>query len=1030
MDEKLKLEFDIYSKFDIAYQKPYVPPKYDSSIELSYYSQKLIENLGITLYEHQALAIKEFRNGKNIAIVTPTASGKTLPYVISYLEELYKDENSAALYIAPINALINDQAKKIDGYIKNVVPFIEVYPLTSATSDSIRGRIKSKGGFILTNPEMLIYSLILYNKSWDRFWKNLKMIIIDEIHEMSGIKGSHFGNIIRVVNMINDLYQNKAKYFALSGTIGNPKEFIENIFGKEFVIIDKNTAGSKKIEFLVPNRVYFSNTSSNIRIIDTLKSFILGLSKKVLVFVKSRKSVERLTKLIKNTNISHLVSPYRSGYDHKDRVAIENMFKSGKIRGLIATSAFEMGIDIGDLDVVCVVGFPSSKISLRQRFGRTGRVKDGTIIFFPTENILDNYYYNNPQELFSDEVESLSANVYNDRIIGYYIALAIVSYNEATDMGKNFVSSDIIEKYWGMEGVYSAEKFIEKSNSNSSQILYNGVNYNNEKYFFTQLSKNDIRKIINIRGIGKNFDIYDSSKNKKIGEINLNYVFSECHPGGIYVHMGDSYLVDKLDFDNNLVVVSPTNEENSTEVIVDRDIEILGIKKTKKYENFSLNYCKLRVKEIYTGFITLKYEPRYIGNEKTVERKVIKFTEYPTPYILEYYTEGIVIFLDGAKFRKIFNYDEDIKFIRKNKSMENIRQNEENILRSGLHAAEHSIIGMYPTEIVCNRSEIGGLSYMSGNTQPTIIIYEGIDGGVGYSEVAFEKFDKIVRRALFGVSSCKCNEDSGCPSCIQSPKCGNGNTVLSKQLGKKTLKFLLEGFVKPLDQEKEDINSKIVKYSITYLKKDIPELEENEKYASYDLLKYPLENFKKPLVFDLETQKYSYEVGGWDNAKDMLLSIAVVYDIKEDKLLIFNEDNVKSLIDLLFSSDIVIGYNTKNFDYKVLSRYDSRFLVSDNVKTFDILNDLLKKYVGDTRISLDNLIRNNINNKGKNTSSQIIPQMFREGNIDLVIKHCEEDVMFTYMIMKKILEDKYLKYEAKGMIFTIEFNEVLFRFKL
>lgn len=1030
MDEKLKLQFDIYSKFDLVHTKPYTHPEFREDIDLCEYSRTLLDKLGIKLYKHQAEAIEKFAEGNNVALVTPTASGKTLPYLISYLEELYKDENAVALYIAPINALINDQAKKIDGYIRNVVPFVEVYPLTSGTSDSVRSRIKSRGGFVLTNPEMLMYSLILYNRSWERFWKNLRIIVVDEIHEMSGVKGSHFGNILRIVNMLNEIYKNNARYFALSGTIGNPKTFIENLFGKKFVIIDKSTSGNKKVEFLLPNRVYLATTSSTGRIVDTLKTLVVTLSKKTLVFVNSRRMVERITKIIKNSNLSHIVSPYRSGYDHKDRVAIENMFKDGKIKGLIATSAFEMGIDIGDLDVVCAVGFPSSKISLRQRFGRTGRIRDGTAIFFPTENILDNYYYNNPQELFSDEVENLTANVLNDRIVGYYIATSIIAYNEATESTKNYITDTLIEKYWGHDSIYAVEKFIKKFADKQPGILFGGANHNNEKYFFTQLSKNDIRRMINIRGIGASLDIYDITRNKRIGEINVERIFWECHPGGIYMHMGDSYEVVSVDFDDRIVRVKPTERDFSTEVINDKDIEILGVIKSKKFKNLSLNYCKLKVKEIYTGYVSFEYRPRVVNGEVINEKVVIGYTEYPIPYVLEYETEGIVILFDGSELRKILKYDEDIKFIRNNKSMQNVRINEENILRAGLHSAEHSIIGMYPSEILCSRSEIGGLSYMSEGEAPTIFIYEGIEGGVGYSEVAFEKFDKIVRRAFLGVNSCSCKEDSGCPACIQSPKCGNANNLLSKRMGSKVLKFILDAFESPIVENKEALTPRLVKYSITHLKKDMPEVEENEKYAHYNLLEYSLDNFRKPLVFDLETQMYSYEVGGWENAKDMRLSIAVVYDIKENNVLIFNEDNVKALIDLLFSSDIVIGYNTRNFDYKVLSRYDKRFEISDSVKTFDILNDLIKKYVGETRISLNNLVKNNINKVGKTFRSEDMPNFFREGKIDIVIKHCEEDVMFTYEIMKKILKDRYLKYENKNQIFTIEFEEVIFRFKL
>lgn len=1024
MDERLKLNFDIYSKFDVVHVKEFKAPEYDPNIELGEFSQTLLRDLNMTLYKHQSLAVKKFLSNRNVAIVTPTASGKTLPYVISYLEELYRDEKSCALYIAPINALINDQTKKIKEYIKKVVPWVEVNSLTSATPDQIRAKLKTQGGFILTNPEMLIYSLILYNRSWSSLWKNLKLIVVDEIHEMSGIKGAHFGNIMRIVNMLNDVYSNNARYFALSGTVANPKEFIEKIFGKEFEIIDQNTAGSKRVEYLVPNSIYQYSMGSLRKIVDILKTFAESFSKKTLVFVRSRKEVEKVAKVIKNTSLGRIVSPYRSGYSNKDRVAIENMFKDGKIMGLVSTSAFEMGIDIGDLDVVCVVGFPSSRISLRQRLGRTGRVKDGIAIFIPSNNMLDNYYYNNPKELFSDEVESITTNIINDRIIGYYIATAIIAYNDATEVGKNYIPEDIVLRYWGEESIYSIEKFSERK---PEFVNISPSSYENKKYLFTKVGKQDIRSTVKIRGTGKTLNIYNKEANKKIGEIDLNYVFSECHPGGIYMHMGDSYLVKELDINNDLVIVVPTDENISTEVLADKDIEILSTQKLRLFDSLKIGLSRLKVKEIYTGYLVVEYKQRIINGEIITERIIKDKIDYKEHYVLEFETDGIVIDFDPTKFRGLLNFEEDYKIIKNNVSFQNLKINEPNILRSGLHAAEHSIIAMYPSEVICSRNEIGGLSSLE--KIPRITIYEGIEGGVGYSEIAFQKFENIVRKALIGIKSCKCKVDSGCPACIQSPKCGNANSLLSKHMGNKVLSFILNSLKYP-SENKETLPSKVINYSISYIKTDLPNFEENGKYGKYDLLKTPLENFKKPLVFDLETQKYSYEVGGWDNAKDMLLSIAVVYDIKEDKMLIFNENNVNSLISLLLSSDIVIGYNIKEFDYKVLSRYDKRFENIDNIKTFDILNDLIKKYVGDIRISLDNLIRNNITPEGKKTNSSKMPEYFREGKIDQVIEHCKEDVYYTYMIMKKIIEDKHLKYEYSNITFTLEFQEVIFRFKL
>ena len=1060
-----QLELSFYSRYEKVFEKSASQPIYDESLELSPYSRKLLEILGIKLYKHQADAIRVFLEGKNVGVVTPTASGKTLPYVISYLEEVYRDPNAVALYIAPINALINDQAEKIANYIRKVLPQINVFTFTSATDSRERAFIKSSGSFVLTNPEMLVYSLILYNDNWKRFWKSLKLIIVDEIHEMSGLKGTHFGNLIRVVNMLNDIYVNNARYFALSGTVGNPEAFLEAIFDRKFEVIKESTAGSKKIECFIPNLEYAKlGYSGNSKVLDLLKTFIIGADKKVLTFVKSRKAVERLAKIIKGSSLSNKVMPYRSGYDPRDRKGIENMFKTGKIKGLIATSAFEMGIDIGDLDVVCILGFPLSRISFRQRLGRTGRVRDGVVVFIPTQNALDNYYYNHPEELFSDEVEDLAANVYNERVIGYYIALAVLAYNEAFEVsGRNFISSDVVAKYWGEEGVYRAEKFIEyeRKTLGKEEILSSGPDYYNPggRIFITKLSKNDIRELINLRNIGRSLDIvlYDEDGIKKrIGEISLTNLFYEAHPGGVYLHMGESYFVENVDLEDYTISVrkgkinlrrdysdvseNVDDRELMTEILVDKDIQVLNTMKKKFFRDssgnniFSLSYCRFLVKEIFKGFI--EYELRSVVEfgVRTYKRFVKDIKYYDVPYELSFETEGIMIKFDGAYLRRIVDFEKDKHILLGNASLENYKINEESILNSGLHAAEHAIIGMYPSEIICSRMELGGFSSVNAYGAPTIFIYESVEGGVGYSEVAYYKMDKIVKRAFSTISECSCSNDGGCPSCIQSPKCGNANMILSKHMGRKVLGFLMEGFKNDSYEEEKkngDVRSpKVVEYSISFLKKDLPSQEGNGKYAFYDLLKYPLENFKKPLVFDLESQYYSYEVGGWNKARDMLMSIGVVYDIKEDKYFVFSEDSVKALIDMLFSSDIVIGYNIRNFDYKVLSRYDSRFEVADNVKTFDILNDLLKKHVGDMRISLHNLIQNNINGIGKRTQSEKMPLYFREGKVDVVIEHCKEDVYFTYLILKKVLEDRYLEFEYGRKKFRVDFEEVVFRFKL
>ncbi len=1047
------LSFSIQALLKLVYTKERSLPEYATECELGELSKELLQKLNINLYKHQYEVVKYHMEGYNVGVFTPTASGKTLSYLISYLEDLYRYENAKMLYIAPMNSLINDQATKIRSYLSQVVPWIKVGVLTGGTSDFARKQIKNESDVILTNPEMLVFSMFLYHTSgWENFWKNLKIIVVDEVHDMSGVKGSHFGNILRILNMLNDYYNNNAKYISLSATVGNPEEFIRNLFGKPFKIVSNNTSGSQKVEFYFPSEYFVSqNPSVNFQSIELVRKFF-EIGKKGIVFTKDRKRTEKIFFSIKrNSRLSYLtnyVYSYRSGYDHDTRVGIENAFRNGKLKCLISTSALELGIDIVDIDFIVNIGFPFSKISLFQRFGRTGRIRDGIGIFLPTEDALDKYYYRHPEELFDTNFEQLSSNIYNERIIGYYIAIASIVFYELSNIYGDFaqISEELVAKYWGEDAIYSIEKFVNYQSNvlKNNDILVIGFNKDMSKFYTTRVSKEFFRKNLSIRSIGRSLDIQvvsDDTKGRKIGEISISRVFYEASPESIYLHEGEPYRVKNIDLKNYVVSVEKLKKDqyNETETLVDKYISVLSVLKEKIYKGFSLKLCKVKVEETIRGFV----EYKFVSENRTLFRKIIRTVEYPNPYVVKYDTDAILIDFDGESIKKIIDFGKDKETILEgnNRSFDfkNQRLNLEKILLMGLHAGEHSIIGMYPSEVVCQRSEIGGLSSVSEYSSPRIYIYEGIEGGIGYSEKAFKKFENIVLRAYEVISNCDCEEDSGCPSCIQSPKCGNANYMLSKYVGKKVLDFLISNIregekennkIGNIDFSSPAVIGKVTNYLAKYLKSELPEIENNVKYGRYNLLEYDIKKFYFPIAFDLETKKYSFEVGGWENAKDMLLSVAVVYDIKADEFLIFTEDNVKTLVEILFDSDFVLGYNTRNFDYKVLSRYDPRFEIQDNIKTFDILNDLLKKYIGDTRVSLFNLIISNIDRDINRIPSEDIPRLFREGQIEKVIEHCKQDVFYTYKVLEKILRDRSISFYNGHTMHLIEFDEVIFRFKI
>lgn len=683
------------------------------------------------IFLHQKEGIEKLNEGKNIIITTPTGSGKTLIYNIFIVNQILKNPYLKALYIFPTKSLTQDQLNTLKE-IGSKIPEITSEIYDGDTPENIRKKIKRKfPSVILTNPDMLHIGILPSHHSWREFFSNLSFVVIDEVHTYRGIFGSNVSHVIRRLRRLCNYYGSNPRFILSSATIKNPENFARELTGVDFIAVKENTAPSGKKYFL------FWDTLDQSPYQQAIKLMRKGIENDLstIVFTNSRKSAELLQMWgVKNTSLSDVISAYRAGYLAEERREIERKLFNGELKGVIATSALELGIDVGSLDLCILFGYPGSIISTWQRAGRVGRgEKNSMIIFMGLSDALDKYFLRKPEEFFKREFEDVILNFENEIISENHLKCA--SFELPIDNNDFSLYGDFIRDI--------VEKKFKKT--------FDG------RYFYFG---NYPHREVNLRTVGEIFTIIEINTEKVIGEIEENKVYSECHPGAIYLHHGNKYEVISINPEQKKVITHKANVKYYTQVNWWEKIDILERLKEKEGK-FKFNFGKI---EVTTNFVS--YEKR---REK--DKTLIGLYQLNLPS-LKFQTQSLWIeippeIIDDFKKKKID-------------------------FHGSIHAAEHSIIGLFPVEVPSDRGDIGGYSFPfhQQTEKPTIFIYDGYPGGVGITKAGFDSIEKIIEYAIESVENCKCED--GCPSCIQSPKCGNNNNPLDKKGCLLLLKLIAE----------------------------------------------------------------------------------------------------------------------------------------------------------------------------------------------------------------------------------------------
>ena len=701
-------------------------------------------NRRIKFYSHQAEAINKARQGKNVVIATPTASGKTLAFNIPVLEALTNDKKATALYLYPTKALTNDQLKVLRELEKDTCVKADTGVYDGDTPQHQRANIRENSRIILTNPYGL-HQYLPWHYKWRTFLQNLKFIVIDEAHVYRGVFGSNVAMVLRRLLRICSFYQANPQIILSSATIANPKELANRLTGKDFEVVldDGSPRGEKSFVFWNPPFIDATNSIRRSTHQETKDILTLNILKNLqtLCFTTSRQMAELITRwtkeeLMRRSKSPNIITAYRAGYLPQERRDIESRLKNKGLVGVVSTNALELGIDIGSLDSVIISGYPGTVISTWQQAGRAGRTSaDSLVTLVAFQNPLDQYFMKHPDDFFGRPHEQAIIDLHNQYIsLGHIMcASSELPINEAD---KQFFPELLSESIQALE----QENLIRKT---PRGWVYSGTARTTE--------------VVNLESISHQ-TVTVTCNGNLLETLTLNKAYEEAHAGAVLLHQGETYLCEELDLNQLIVKVRQENVNYYTEALKDVNV---AIKKThiQNNSNVKAGLGELSITEIYHTYLTKTYD------------EVIKRTRLNLPP-LSFSTIGLWFIIPEETRQEIEAQGLDFA--------------------GGLHAVEHAMIAISPIFAMCDRWDIGGLSTSPhpDTGEATIFIYDGFEGGIGISETLFKNIKPLWEKTLQLIDTCECTD--GCPSCIYSPKCGNENQPLDKKAASIILRQIIK----------------------------------------------------------------------------------------------------------------------------------------------------------------------------------------------------------------------------------------------
>ena len=700
-----------------------------------------LERSGIkTLYAHQLEALRASETA-NVIVTSGTASGKSLAFNMPVLDAIARDPKVRALYLYPTKALAQDQARKLaeiaPGGLRPAI-------YDGDTPREERSAVRRGSNLILTNPDMLHVGVLPHHRNWGDVFANLRFVVVDEAHVYRGVFGSHVANVLRRLRRVAALYGSEPRFILTSATIANPLELAERLVGTPFHPIDSDAAprAGRRIAIWNPpltDRAAGARRSALAEAADMLTELTVA-GVRTICFVGSRRGAELIHKFTRDhlgerdrRDLADAIAPYRAGYTPQQRREIERRLASGELRAVVATNALELGIDIGELDAAICVGFPGTVASLRQMWGRAGRRRDGLAVYLAGIDGLDQFFCRHPTEFLTRPVEAAILDHTNERIQSAHLLAA--AFESPLGSARD---DEILGDGWRERAdALLTHGYLRKGRA--GLLAVRGSGYPASAVGLRSASADSVT-------------VVDATSGELLGTVEAERAFSTVHPGAVYLHLGRSYEVTELDLEQRRAIVEPFSGDWYTQPREETEIYIERIEAKRDTLGVELHFGIVSVSEQVIAF-----QRKRIGDGHGDEAFDFVALDLPEQ---SYATQALWYVLpDELAGPEALPPDVQL---------------------GALHASEHTQIAVLPLLAMCDRWDIGGLStnvHMQTG-RPTIFIYDGHPGGVGISRRGYDEFARLVGDAARLVGECPCAE--GCPSCVQSPKCGNLNDHLHK----------------------------------------------------------------------------------------------------------------------------------------------------------------------------------------------------------------------------------------------------------
>ncbi|MBI2869443.1 MAG: DEAD/DEAH box helicase [Chloroflexi bacterium] len=703
------------------------------------------------LYAHQAEAVNKARRGLNVIVTTSSASGKTLCYNLAALEKLLAEPRSRALYLFPTRALAQDQLRSLREMFGPLFPPELFATFDGDTPRGERALIKRQARVILTNPDMLHLGILPNHQSWPGLFRHLKYVVVDEAHSYRGVFGSHVACMLRRLRRACALHGSRPQFILASATIANPRQHAEALVNLPFEVVDSDGSphGAKDFVFWDPPLVDAAKSLRRSASGEATGLFTELVSRYIhtLAFARTRRLTELMyiyaRQRLEASGLAGRIKPYRAGYLAEERRRIEREFFNGDLLGMVSTNALELGIDSGGLDATVLTGYPGSIASTWQQAGRSGRDMEESLSFLvATDSPIDQYLMRHPEFFFGKGYESALVNPGNPYILRDHLLCAAWEYpldgSDAAVFGPAFTPQVKKLEEQGKLKERKGRSFLAPSLTYPAQA-------------------------VNLRSAsGESFNLVDASSGALLETIEGSVAFFQIHPGAIYLHQGDAYLVSKLDLVNSAAYAAPTTAAYYTQTRELTDLKVLKETIARKVTGVDVYLGEVEVTTMVIGFKKKAQFTDEVLGEEPLHLPPRSFA-----------TVALWFDLPPAAERRILEAGLDYA--------------------GGLHAAEHAAIGILPLFALCDRNDIGGVStpLHPDTGRPQVFIYDAHPGGIGIAEKGFDMISELWEATLRTINECPCEE--GCPSCIQSPKCGNNNKPLDKAAARIILEELLSG---------------------------------------------------------------------------------------------------------------------------------------------------------------------------------------------------------------------------------------------